>query len=144
MAPRLQAEGASFEQRIVHAYPHSGARSSRQSATAAWLRLRHLRTDTGAPDDQGQVALRLFESFNQSDPDDPAWHWPGHLVPIAHWGCAIQSCIDVSTSERSHGEARSDATDPMSDGRDVVGGPPLSVEWWTAGWTSAAVERGVG
>jgi hypothetical protein len=100
---------------------------------------------TGAPDDQGQVALRLFESFNQSDPEDPAWRWPGHLVPIAHWGCAVQSCIDVSTSD-----GRMVRFDPNDHGPDEgwEGAwweeAPSSVEWWTA-WLDhrLSFERGV-
>lgn len=88
---------------------------------------------TGAPDDQGQVALSLFESLRQPDPEDPRWHWPAELVPIAHWGCAIQSCIDVSGAA-----GRIVRFDPDGHGPDEGWDgawweeAPSSAEWWTA------------
>ena len=51
---------------------------------------------SGATDDQGQSALRLYRVLHESDPEEPAWRWPEALLPVCHWGCAIQSCIDLS------------------------------------------------
>ncbi len=48
----------------------------------------------GACDDQGHDAVKLYELYSGSDPDDPEWQWPRGLLPICHWGCAIYSCVD--------------------------------------------------
>jgi hypothetical protein len=53
----------------------------------------------GYPDDQGHSAVDLYELFRRSDPENAAWQWPGRLLPICHWGCAIYSCIDCSTDD---------------------------------------------
>ena len=83
---------------------------------------------TGAPDDQGHVALQLYEVFNRVDPEDPGWHWPTDLIPIAHWGCAIQSCIDVSSPE-----GRMVRFDPNGHGPDEG----WEGAWWEEARTSA-------
>jgi hypothetical protein len=49
---------------------------------------------SGAKDDQGDSALDLYRIFCQPDPEEPTWHWPEGVLPVCHWGCAIQSCID--------------------------------------------------
>lgn len=88
---------------------------------------------TGAPDDQGHVALQIYETFNQTDPEDPTWHWPSGLIPIAHWGCAMQSCIDVSSPQ-----GRMVRFDPNNHGPDEgwEGAwweeAATSVQWWGA------------
>lgn len=84
---------------------------------------------TGAPDDQGQVALQLYETFNQLDPEDAGWLWPTTLIPIAHWGCAIQSCIDVSSPE-----GRMVRFDPNDHGPEEG----WEGAWWEEASTSAS------
>jgi hypothetical protein len=50
---------------------------------------------TRHPIDQAEeTILGVYQSFRQGDPEDPAWAWPVHLVPICDWGCAIRSCVD--------------------------------------------------
>lgn len=45
--------------------------------------------------DQGDTALSLYKILTQSDPEDPGWFWPRHLLPILHVGCAIHYCVDL-------------------------------------------------
>ncbi|WP_082473536.1 MULTISPECIES: SMI1/KNR4 family protein [Xanthomonas] len=52
---------------------------------------------SGHVTDQGDTALSLYRIFSQSDPEDPGWAWPKHLLPILHVGCAIHYCIDLAT-----------------------------------------------
>jgi hypothetical protein len=52
---------------------------------------------SGHVTDQGDTALSLYRIFSQSDPEDPGWAWPKHLLPILHIGCAIHYCIDLAT-----------------------------------------------
>ena len=47
----------------------------------------------GFTDDQGNDILSLYNSYRESDPEDPSWLWPEGLVPICHWGCVIYSCV---------------------------------------------------
>lgn len=54
---------------------------------------------SGHVTDQGDTALSLYQIFNQPDPDDPGWAWPGHLLPILHVGCAIYYCIDLADAD---------------------------------------------
>jgi hypothetical protein len=51
---------------------------------------------SGHVTDQGDTALSLYRIFSQSDPEDPGWAWPKHLLPILHVGCAIHYCIDLA------------------------------------------------
>src|SRR5687768_16663678 len=43
--------------------------------------------------------VALYEVFSETDPSDPAWKWPGSLLPIVDFGCAIRACVDCDTSE---------------------------------------------
>lgn len=51
----------------------------------------------GFTDDRGQSIVELYQLYHEATPDDPNWEWPGRLVPICHWGCAIYSCVDCDT-----------------------------------------------
>jgi hypothetical protein len=82
---------------------------------------------TGAVDDQGMHALHLYELLRQPDPEDPRWGWPEHLLPIAHWGCAIQSCIDLTDPS-----ARMIRFDPNGHGPDEG----WECAWWLEAETS--------
>jgi hypothetical protein len=50
----------------------------------------------GFTDDLGHTVADLFESYRKPDPEDPAWQWPEHFLPICHWGCVVYSAIDCS------------------------------------------------
>jgi hypothetical protein len=49
---------------------------------------------TGHTDDLGNSALDMYQTFWGENPDEPKWCWTLGVLPICHWGCAIQSCID--------------------------------------------------
>jgi hypothetical protein len=92
---------------------------------------------SGAKDDQGHSASDLYTSFRTPDPEDSSWRWPEGLLPVCHWGCAIQSCIDARDS---HG--RVVRFDPNGHGPDVgwegawwVEAPSAEAWWgaWLAG-----------
>jgi hypothetical protein len=51
----------------------------------------------GTLDDLGRDAIQLYQLYSSPDPDDADWRWPGGLLPICHWGCAIYSCIECTT-----------------------------------------------
>lgn len=53
----------------------------------------------GFTDDQARSVVDLYEHFRQSDPKDPVWQWPAHVLPVCHWGCGIYSCVDCSTDD---------------------------------------------
>lgn len=48
---------------------------------------------SGTTDDLGNTADSLYALFAQTDPDDPEWSWPSHVVPFCYWGCAVYSCV---------------------------------------------------
>lgn len=52
------------------------------------------------PDSPTDGAVAWYRAMRQPDPDDPSWPgWPTALLPVAHWGCAIWSCVDCTTEE---------------------------------------------
>lgn len=52
----------------------------------------------GVPDDTGHTGPEIYESFRKQDPEDANWQWPIGLMPVCHWGCAIYSCVDCTSS----------------------------------------------
>lgn len=50
----------------------------------------------GTGDDRRQTAVDLYVCFARPDSAAPAWAWPTALLPIAHWGCAMYTCVDCS------------------------------------------------
>src|SRR5262245_6769676 len=40
-----------------------------------------------------ESVVDIYRAFSSTDPEDPAWIWPAHLVPFCDWGCAIRSCV---------------------------------------------------
>ncbi|HYE61632.1 MAG TPA: SMI1/KNR4 family protein [Phycisphaerales bacterium] len=50
----------------------------------------------GHRDDQGMCVLDLYLSLCMKDPEQPLWKWPRGVLPICHWGCAVQSCVDCT------------------------------------------------
>jgi len=46
-----------------------------------------------------ESVVDLYEAFLVGDPEDTTGPWPARLLPIAHEGCAIRSCVDCSTPE---------------------------------------------
>jgi hypothetical protein len=53
----------------------------------------------GALQEDGNDAVSMYETFSQTDPDDPHWSWPTKLLPIVHLGCAMYYCVDCSTED---------------------------------------------
>ncbi|MEL6704737.1 MAG: SMI1/KNR4 family protein [Bacteroidota bacterium] len=53
----------------------------------------------GTPDDTGATCETIYLGWREPDPEDPSWQWPERLLPIAHWGCAIYSCLDCTTPQ---------------------------------------------
>lgn len=50
----------------------------------------------GHTTDLGDTMLSLYQRFCETDPDDPDWVWPRHLIPFIDIGCAIHLCLDTS------------------------------------------------
>jgi hypothetical protein len=48
---------------------------------------------------KGKHAIELRDSLTETGPGYEAWSWPTQMLPVAHWGCAIYSCIDLSKEE---------------------------------------------
>jgi hypothetical protein len=65
----------------------------------------------GHKTDLGDCMLQLYQSFCESDPEDPGWLWPKNLVPFIHIGCAMHLCIDTA-----HPEQRVVLFDPNGSG----------------------------
>ncbi len=42
--------------------------------------------------------VETYQAFIREEPDDPAWQWPGKLLPACHLGCGMYDCIDCSSS----------------------------------------------
>ena len=78
---------------------------------------------TGARNDEGDSAAELLAVFRESNPEDENWA-PDGLVPIAHWGCAIYSCVDLRTEA-----AAVVRFDPNGHGPD---------EGWEGAWSQEA------
>jgi hypothetical protein len=91
----------------------------------------------GATDDTGKNLVDLYTTYTAADPDDPHWHWPVRLLPVAHLGCAMYACLDCSAPESPvvwfepnphvDGESWTDSFIPMA---------PSVSEWlraWLAG-----------
>ena len=53
----------------------------------------------GARSDLDRDAVEEYLAFRQPDPDDAGYEWPERLLPIAHWGCAIYSCVDCGRDD---------------------------------------------
>jgi hypothetical protein len=53
----------------------------------------------GHTDDLGDDVIRAHLLFAKSRPSRPNWLWPGQLLRLTHWGCAIYSCVDCSKPE---------------------------------------------
>lgn len=96
---------------------------------------------TGAPNDRGDRALDIYQTFLGESSEDPWWYWPRGLLPIVHWGCAVQSCIDCTQpghpvvrfepySGRSDSEAPSTANDLFAEA--------ATFESWLVAWAGGA------
>jgi hypothetical protein len=78
----------------------------------------------------------LYEAFAAPDPEDPAWTWPRHLLPICDWGCAIRTCVDCDLplnpiftfdpNALEHGDPTEKAIAPIG----------LSLKEWFEAWIS--------
>ena len=85
-----------------------------------------------------ESAVSLFTAFRTTDPEDPAWSWPSHLLPFCDWGCAIHSCVDCSVSEGRvvtfdpHGHA---IGEPMAN---AFAPTHASLEAWFRDWLDGA------
>lgn len=53
----------------------------------------------GATDDLGRSLEEVYSAFAQPHADDPHWHWPSRLLPVASLGCAMYACVDCSSPE---------------------------------------------
>ncbi len=40
----------------------------------------------GATDEHGNSLVDLYDGLSATNPEDPVWSWPEHLVPICPWG----------------------------------------------------------
>lgn len=89
----------------------------------------------GSKDDEGHDALQLYRICSGEDPEDREWKWPRGLLPLCHWGCAIYSCVDCSSSD-----SRIVVFDPNMRG-DMSWDPCFirtdrGLESWLAAWSS--------
>lgn len=50
----------------------------------------------GFTDDLKHTVVDLYNSYRQTDPEDPSWQWPLGLLPICHWGCIVYSAVDAT------------------------------------------------
>ena len=50
----------------------------------------------GVPDDTGKTGPAIYELIRGSSTLEPNWKWPEGLLPVCHWGCAINSCVDCT------------------------------------------------
>ncbi|WP_394831272.1 SMI1/KNR4 family protein [Pendulispora rubella] len=55
--------------------------------------------ENGHPSDQKRTAEDEYHQFRNPDSESPSWFWPGRVLPIHHWGCAIYTCIDCDSEE---------------------------------------------
>jgi cell wall assembly regulator SMI1 len=53
----------------------------------------------GHTDDLGDDVVRAYKSFAQTAKNGSNWLWPGQLLRLTYWGCAIYSCVDCSKPE---------------------------------------------
>ena len=53
----------------------------------------------GHTDDLGDDVVRAYNLFAQTPKNGSNWLWPGQLLRLTHWGCAIYSCVDCSKPE---------------------------------------------
>ena len=94
--------------------------------------LLRLMPDSASPGAESVVGL--YEAFCGTDPEDPAWAWPVHLVPFCDWGCAIRSCVDCSAPDGAvitfDPNAR-DIGEPMSQ---ALAATHPSLESWFVDW----------
>jgi hypothetical protein len=76
--------------------------------------------------------LREYQMFRQADPSEPGRSWPEQTLPICHWGCAIYSCVDCTTTDGAI--ARFDAN-PVAEDCSVAWGPEnVDLIQWLQAW----------
>lgn len=90
-------------------------------------------------DEAEETVLGVYRSFRLPDPDDPAWFWPAHLLPICDWGCAIRSCVDCSTEEGSVVRFDPNGHGPGVSWVSAFEGERSSVREWLMAWASGTL-----
>jgi hypothetical protein len=81
-----------------------------------------------------ESVVGLYTTFCSTDPEDAAWSWPVDVVPFCDWGCAIRTCVDVSTPDGAivtFDPNVRDLGEPMSKAFAIT---HPSLESWFADW----------
>ena len=90
----------------------------------------------GVPDDLGQTVPVVYEQLRGARSTEPGWDWPGGLLPICHWGCAIMSCVDCADGEFRMRIFDPNTHDDRNDWTDCFFEEDVSFEAWMAAWAS--------
>ena len=81
-----------------------------------------------------ETAVGLYETFCGSDPQQPTWEWPRHLLPFCEWGCAVRSCVDCSSSGGSVITFDPNALAPGAAMSSVFARTHASIDAWFQDW----------
>lgn len=81
-----------------------------------------------------ESVVDLYAVLRSSDPEDPSWSWPPHLVPFCEWGCAIRSCIDASSSEGAIVTFDPNVHEPGEPVSTALAETHGSLEAWFSDW----------
>lgn len=88
----------------------------------------------GFTDDLEHTVADLYESYRQSDPEDPSWQWPEQFLPICHWGCVIYSVVDCSRSPGPIYFADISVKEPGEPMQTIMHLHKPSFEVWLGDW----------
>lgn len=81
-----------------------------------------------------ETVVARYASFCESDPDDSSWSWPKNLLELCDWGCAIHSCVDLSTADAAVVTFDPNAKQMGGPMTNALAPTHASLEAWFADW----------
>ena len=88
----------------------------------------------GATDEHGSSLVDLYDGLSATNPEDPGWRWPEHLVPICPWGDATYSCVDCSHPEAQVVTFDANGYRPGADLARFLESQDLTLDAWLRAW----------
>ncbi len=89
----------------------------------------------GATDEHGNSLVDLYDGLSATNPEDPGWSWPEHLVPICPWGDSTYSCVDCSRPEGQVVTFDANGYRPGTDLARLLEPQDLTLDAWLRAWT---------
>ena len=92
----------------------------------------------GATDEHGSSLVDLYDSLSATNPEDPGWRWPEHVVPFCPWGDSTYSCVDCASPEGELITFDANGYEPGADLSRLLAPLGLTLEGWLCAWADGA------